>query len=96
VAFGARTYGTDDRFVVEADGVRWAIEQAGDEVSCRRVRTRPDLVTDAPSLGALLFGGTRATELAAGRTLTARDARVLARADAFFVVGRAPHCSTWF
>ncbi len=96
VAFGARTYGTDDRLVVEADGVRWAIEQAGDDVSCRRVRTRPDLVTDLPSLGALLFGGTRATALAAQRTLTARDARVLTRADAFFVVGRAPHCSTWF
>jgi predicted acetyltransferase len=96
VAFGARTYGTDDRIVVEVDGRRWAIEAAGDEASCRPVRSRPDLVTDAPSLGALLFGGIRATALAAGRRLTARDAATLARADAFFVVGRAPHCSTWF
>ncbi|CAB4583371.1 MAG: GNAT family N-acetyltransferase [Actinobacteria bacterium] len=96
VVFGARAYGTDDRLVVEVDGVRWAIEQADGEASCRRVRSRPDLVTDAPSFGALLFGGVRATALASGRTLEAPDDRTLARADAFFVVGRAPHCSTWF
>lgn len=96
VVFGARTYGSDDRLVVEVDGVRWAIEHSAGEASCRRVRTRPDLVTDAASFGALLFGGTRATTLAAGRTLTARDGATLARADAFFVAGRAPHCSTWF
>lgn len=96
VAFGARTYGSDDRIVVEADGVRWAIEQSAGEPSCRRVRSRPDLVTDGPSLGALLFGGTRATTLAAGRRLTARDEATLRRADAFFVTGRAPHCSTFF
>ncbi len=96
IAFGARTYGTTDRLVVEADGVRWAIESDGTDASCRRVRSRPDLVTDAPSLGALLFGGVRPSMLAGGRRLTARADDVLRRADAFFVVGRAPHCSTWF
>lgn len=96
VSFGARTYGTDDRLVVESDGVRWAIEQADGEVTCTRVRTRPDLVASDGALGSLLFGGTRATTLVAGRRLTARDAATLARADAFFVVGRAPHCSTSF
>ena len=96
IAFGARTYGTDDRIVVEVDGRRWAIEQVDGEVACTRVRSRPDLVADRSALGSLLFGGTRATTLAAGRRLTARDTATLARADAFFVVGRAPHCSTWF
>jgi predicted acetyltransferase len=96
VAFGARTYGTVDRLVVEADGVRWAIESDGEEASCRRVRTRPDLATDGASLGALLFGGVRPSVLANGRRLTARGDDVLRRADAFFVVGPAPHCSTWF
>lgn len=96
VAFGARRYGTDDRLVVEVDGKRWAIEAEGDEAWCRPVRTKPDLVMDAPSLGALLFGGVRPTALARGRRLTARDDAALRRADAFFVVGPAPHCSTWF
>lgn len=96
VSFGARAYGTDDRLVVEVDGVRWSIEQERGEASCRRVRTRADLVATGPAFAALLFGGARPTELAAGRRLTVRDAATLARADAFFVVGRAPHCSTWF
>ena len=96
VAFGARTYGTTDRLVVEADGVRWAIEADGDESSCRRVRTKPDLVTDHASLGSLLFAGTRPSALAAGRRLTARTPDALRRADAFFLTGPAPLCSTWF
>jgi predicted acetyltransferase len=96
VAFGARTYGTVDRLVVEAEGVRWAVESDGDEASCQRVRTRPDLVTDRPSLGALLFGGVRPSQLARGRRLEGRSDDALRRADAFFVVGPAPHCATWF
>jgi predicted acetyltransferase len=96
VAFGARTYGTVDRLVVEVEGVRWAVESDGAEASCRRVRTRPDLVTDRPSLGALLFGGVRPSQLARGRRLEGRSDDALRRADAFFVVGPAPHCATWF
>jgi predicted acetyltransferase len=96
IAFGARAYGTADRFVVEADGERWAIDTDGTESSCRRVRSRPDIVTDAGSLGALLFGGVRPSVLARGRHLEARSADVLRRADACFVTGPAPHCATWF
>ena len=96
IAFGARAYGTADRFVVEADGGRWAIETDGVDSSCRKVRSRPDIVTDAASLGALLFGGVRPSVLARGRRLEARDAAVLRRADACFVTGPAPHCATWF
>lgn len=95
-SFGARAYGTADKVVVECEGSRWAIESDGTESSCRAVRTRPDLVVDRPSLGALLLGGVRPTQLAAGRRLTARSADVLRRADAFFVLGPAPHCTTFF
>jgi predicted acetyltransferase len=96
IAFGARTYGTADRVVVEVDEQRWAIESDGTEASCRKVRSKPDLVMDHPSLGALLFGGVRPSVLARGRRLTARSDVALGRADAFFVTGPAPGYSTWF
>ncbi len=104
ISFAARIYGSADRLVVEADGTRWAIESAGPAAtvadsapaSCRKVRTRPDLVTDHATLGALLMGGVAPTALAAGRRLEARSDEALRRADAFFVVQPAPHCSTMF
>lgn len=95
-AFGARTYGTSDRLVVEAEGQRWAIEGSPDGATCRKVRTRPDLTTSTAGLGALLFGGVRPSVLAAGRRLEARDAAALRRADAFFAGDRLPFCSTGF
>ena len=61
-----------------------------------RVRTRPDLVTDAAGLGALLLGGVAPTTLVAGRRAEARDAAALRRADAMFVVHPAPYCQTGF
>jgi len=96
VAFGARTYATHDRLVVEADGRRWAIEGGAEGGAVRVVRTRPDLVTDAASLGALLYGGVRPTQLAAGRRLTARNAEALRRADLFFPTALAPHSQTMY
>jgi predicted acetyltransferase len=94
--FGARSYGTSDRLVIEVDGRRWAIESDGVESSCRSVRTRPDLVVDQPSLGPLLLGGIRPRQLAAGGRIAARNDDVLRRADAFFVCGPAPQCQTYF
>jgi predicted acetyltransferase len=96
VAFGARTYAADDRLVVEADGRRWSIEGGPDGGSARAVRTRPDLVTDRASLGALLYGGVRASALVAGRRMTARNADVVRRADLFFATSVAPHCQTMY
>jgi predicted acetyltransferase len=96
VAFGARTYGTTDRLVVEADGQRWAIDGSPDGATCRKVRTRPDLTTTTAGLGALLLGGVRPSVLAAGRRLEARDASALRRADAFFAADRLPFCQTGF
>jgi len=90
--FGPRTYGTDDDVVVEVDGRRWRLGPGG----AQRVRTRPDLVTDHASLGALALGGTAPTDLAAGRRLTARSPEVLRRADAHFVHRPAPHTQTGF
>jgi predicted acetyltransferase len=90
--FDARTYGTDDDIVVEADGVRWRIGAAG----CTRVRSRADLQTDHASLSALLLGGVRPSALVAGRRMTARDADVQRRADALFATAPEPYCQTGF
>jgi predicted acetyltransferase len=94
--FSARTYATNDGLVVDVDGSRWAINGGPDGATCKRVRTRPDLTMDRPSIGALLFGGVRPSLLAAGRRLEARNADVLRRADAFFVSAPAPHCQTMY
>jgi predicted acetyltransferase len=90
--FGARTYGTDADVIVEADGARWRIGTAG----VRKVRTRPDLVTDRAGLGSLLLGGVVPTTLAAGRRLEARNAAALRRADALFAVHPDPYLQTGF
>jgi predicted acetyltransferase len=98
--FGARTYGTDDSFVVEVavadETQRWKITGSPDGGDVRKVRTRPHLSTDQAALGALLLGGVLPSTLAAGRRLTAASDDVLRRADHFF--GHAPraHCSTGF
>lgn len=90
--FGARTYGTDDDIVVEADGVRWRLGASG----CRKVRSRPDLVGDGASLSALLLGGVRPSALVAGGRLTARSTEALRRADAAFVTAPTPYNQTGF
>lgn len=95
-SFAARTYSTTDRFVVEVDGTRWAIEGGPDGATCSRVRTRADLVMDHASLGALLLGGVRPSTLAGGRRLESRSTSALRRADGFFVTSPAPHCQTLY
>lgn len=95
ICFGARTYGTTDRLVVEVDGTRWAIDGSPEDASCTRVRTRPDLVTDHSTLGTLLFGTLRPSALAAARRVTARSPEALRRADAFFATGLLPHHQTY-
>ena len=89
-AFGARIYGSDDDVVVECEGTRWRIGASG----CRRVRSRPDLVCGHSTLGTLLFGGIRPSELAAGRRLEARNDEALHRADQLFTLSPAPFCRT--
>jgi len=90
VCFGTRTYATDDRFVVEVGGTRWAIGSGG----VSRVRSRPDLVAEPSAMGALLLGGVSPTQLARGRRLTARTEDVLRRAELFFTTPIAPLSQT--
>jgi predicted acetyltransferase len=90
--FGARTYGTDDELVVEAEGRRWKIGGGG----VARTRSRPDLVAAPSSLGALLLGGEVPTTLAAGGRVEARNAEALRRADALFVTHPGPSCQIGF
>lgn len=92
----ARRYGTTDQLVLEVDGVRWLVDGSPDGATCKKVRTRPDLVTDRASLGALLLGGVRPSALAAGRRLEARNNEVLRRGDAFFLTSPVPHCQTHY
>lgn len=94
--FGSRVYGSTDKIVVEVAGKRWAIESDGVEASCRAVRTRPDLVVDQPSLGVLLLGAIRPSQLMAAGRIETRSADVARRADAFFVSTPMAHCQTFF
>lgn len=96
VAFGARTYRTADRIVVEVDGKRWAIDGGPDGASCTVARTRPDLVTSHAWFSSLLYGGVLPSALVAGRRMTAHDADVVARADRFFTTSLAPHCQDMY
>jgi predicted acetyltransferase len=94
--FSTRRYSTDDRLVVEVAGGRWAIDGGPEGATCKRVRSKPDLIMDIASLGALLLGGVRPSALAAGRRLEARNSQALRRGDAFFVTSPVPHCQTHF
>jgi predicted acetyltransferase len=96
VCFATRTYRTEDRLVVEADGTRWQIEGGPDGAVCKSVRTKPDLTTSHAQLSALLYGGVQPSSLVAGRRMTARNADVLHRADLFFPTSLAPHCQTHY
>lgn len=95
-AFAARTYGTEDRFVVEVAGRRWAIEGGPGGASVRAVRSRPDLVMDTATAGSLLLGAVRAGGLAAGGRLRATSPDVLRRADRFFLADVEPCSLTHF
>ena len=96
IAFGARCYRTEDRFVVEVDGKKWAIEGGLEAGSCRAARTKADLVTDRAGLGSLLSGGQLPSALVAQRQMTARNDDVLRRADLFFPTSLAPNCQTGY
>ncbi|MFT4866315.1 MAG: putative acetyltransferase [Ilumatobacter sp.] len=99
-ALESRTYGTEDALVIELTdvdgGARWKVEGSPTGATVKKVRSKPDVVTDRASLGALYLGGVRASTLAAGQRLVARNADVLRRADHFFAADRMPHCATGF
>ncbi|MFT3852790.1 MAG: hypothetical protein QM733_08650 [Ilumatobacteraceae bacterium] len=94
--FAARRYEVADRLVVEAGGVRYAIDGGPDGAEVRRVRTRPDLVAEPDALGPLLLGGVSPRALADGRRLAARNADALRRAEHFFTWPVAPLSQTFY
>ena len=97
IAFGARTYRTEDRLVVEeSDGKRWAVEGGPDGGSCKAVRSRPDLTTSHSGFSSLIYGGVLPSALVAGRRMTARNDEALRRADLFFPTSLAPNCQTHY
>ncbi len=95
-AFGARTYRTTDRIVVEVDGTAWEIEGGPEGGSCRAVSAPADLVTSHAWFSSLLYGGVLPSALVAGRRMTAHDPHLLARADLFFTTSLAPHCQDMY
>lgn len=96
LAFGARTYATSDRLVVETELGRWSIGGSPDGAEVRSARTRPDLTTSHAALSALLYGGVRPSALAAGGRLSARNPDLMGRADLLFPTAVAPHCQSHY
>lgn len=90
--FDARTYGSDDDVVIEADGVRWRLGPDG----CRKVRSRPDLVGGGAALSSLLLGGVRPSDLVRGRRLETRSDEAVRRADSLFAASPLPYLQTGF
>ncbi len=66
IAFAARTYRTDERFVVEADGTRWAIEGGPDGGVVRRCAPSP---TSSP----LMAGSARCSTAVCCRPVSSPD-----------------------
>ena len=92
----ARTYGTDDAFVLEVEGARYRIEGSPTGATCTKVRSKPDVTASRAEVGALLLGGVRATRLSAGGRLTFRTPSIAGRVDRFFLGDVEPHCQTHF
>jgi predicted acetyltransferase len=96
VLLAARTYGTDDRLVLEvADAtasapVRYEVDGGLSGATASRTRRRADLVLDRAALGAISLGGTRPSVLARAARLREATSGALRRADAFFLGERLP------
>jgi len=94
---GARTYGTDDRLVLEvtsdaidAPSTRWEVEGGPDGATASRTRRRADLSLDRATLGAISLGGVRPSLLARAGRMGEHTAGAARRADAFFAADRLP------
>ncbi|MET8764749.1 GNAT family N-acetyltransferase [Lentzea sp. NPDC004782] len=92
----ARTYGTAEPVVIEvrdrllpANDGRYRVSPDGAE----RVEAPADLVIPVDLLGAVYFGDTTFSQLAAAKRI---EGTRLADADALFAVDRKPYCGTFF
>jgi predicted acetyltransferase len=96
VLLAARTYGTEDRLVLEVTDatasapVRYEVDGGPSGATAVRTRRRADLVLDRAAFGAISLGGTRPSVLARGARLWEGTTGALRRADAFFLADRLP------
>jgi predicted acetyltransferase len=93
---GARTYGAAEPVVIEvhdrllpANDGRYRVAPEGAE----RVDEQADITIPVDLLGAVYFGDTTFSQLAATKRI---EGTRLADADALFAVGRKPYCGTFF
>ena len=103
---GARTYATEDRFVLEllpdstdpadAAPTRWEVEGGPAGAVARRSRRRADLVLDRAAFGAIYLGGFRPSVLARAQRITEATTGALRRADLFFEAERLPSTQNGF
>jgi predicted acetyltransferase len=103
---GARTYPTEDRFVLEllpdstdpadAAPTRWEVEGGAAGAVARRTRRRADLVLDRAAFGAIYLGGFRPSVLARAQRITEAIPGALRRADLFFEAERLPSTQNGF
>ena len=84
-ALTARGYAVDGRMVLEVidplrpdTGGRWQLEVVGGAARCHPTDSPPDVTLDASSLGAVVLGGTRTTQLAAAGRVRAAPAAAAA------------------
>jgi len=102
-ALAARTYGSEDRVVIELadpflpanEGV-WEIDGSPGGADVRRTDAEADLVLSAPELGALYLGGVTASTLARAGRVRELVPGAISRADKFFTTAPAPWCRTDF
>ncbi len=97
VLLGARTYGTEDRLVLEvtsdaidAPSTRWEVEGGPDGATASRTRRRADLSLDRATLGAISLGGVRPSLLTRARRISENTGGAARRADVFFAADRLP------
>jgi predicted acetyltransferase len=98
-ALTARSYGTDDRLVIEVvDGFDPAVagryRLAGGD--CQRTDDAPDLTLDAADLASAWLGGARVATLAGAGLVVEHTPGAVSRADALFATVAAPASSTGF
>ncbi|MGI8794273.1 MAG: GNAT family N-acetyltransferase [Acidimicrobiales bacterium] len=103
-ALGARTYATDDRFVIEVVGDplcpwnegRWALDTGREGGSCARSTDEVDLTVPVTALGAAYLGGSSLAEMARAGLVSERAPGIAARADSALRTDPGPWCQTHF
>ncbi len=94
-AFAARSYRTDDSFVLDL-GAGERMRVSPDGVGAAPRRKYADLTLSPSAVGPLLLGSVSASVLSTGGRLQALSPSTLARADAFFGVSPEPFCQGRF